>query len=416
MSKWKDTYNRYRDLESNWRWHSFQMRDLFFRANPEKQVAKWRIAGLQIPNPQAIKEALEIRQVIETMPTKYPLEDVYHAALYMVRFYHNWFVDPNVNQVYRGQWCYSWPIIPTLFRGDPTPNKIDSELNRLASLSEALKQEYPQYNEYQRIAIAQHYSKEAYVKTWLVDLTWDPWAALFFASSNGNLGEIGNITCFSRGEWETLSAGGKNRLGAIKLIEAPRVPRMEAQKAVFLDGSHPDLIEQYVGNEIKFHQKDKLIFEDPLIGITTEKLSPEKDTFLTSITKWKKNLQKPTQPLTVKPASDAARPLQPDAYLQIALSWVERRKRSLCPEGITLLKKVCAFHARLQEQKKAVDITARSLRRLDAAVCYILGLPGGEIRAWNLREAVRDYLAQADEDSWLVIMKVLSEIKDSNSY
>lgn len=424
MSKWKDAYDRYRDLKSNWQWDRFPISILLFSESPEKKVQVGQISGLETPDQRTVQEVLQIRQVLdEAFYAKFPLEDVYQAALYMIRDPYGWSVQPDASKVYRGQRCHCWSIVPKLFRDKPcqkpSQEEIDSELTCLASLSEALKHEYPQYNEYQRIAIAQHYSEVARVKTWLVDLTWDPWVALFFASLDGCSGDIGNVVCFSRKEWEHLSAGGKNRLGAIRLIEAQGVPRMETQKAVFLDGSHPDLIEQYVAIKIKFHHKDGLLFEDPLMGITKEKLLfPGEDPFLVFIAKWKATPQKSAHTLTVKPANDAARPLQPDDYLEIALSWVERRKTSLSPERMNLLKKVCAFHWRLQEKKKAVNITARSLRRLAAAVDYILilGLPGGEIRARNLKEAIRDYLDQADEDSWLVIMKVLSEIEDSNSY
>ena len=43
-----------------------------------------------------------------------------------------------------------------------------------------------------------------------------------------------------------LSAGGRNRLGPVRLIEVPGAHRIRAQRTLFLDTSHPELVEQYV--------------------------------------------------------------------------------------------------------------------------------------------------------------------------
>jgi hypothetical protein len=43
------------------------------------------------------------------------------------------------------------------------------------------------------MSIAQHYG----VKSPLVDLTWSPWVALFFASDNAQTGDVGIVQCFS---------------------------------------------------------------------------------------------------------------------------------------------------------------------------------------------------------------------------
>lgn len=428
MSKWKDAYNRYRQLEFKWQQYGVPVYDLVFTSPPDERVRNYWDAGLQVPDKRmeeilttkvpdkAIKEILQIRPVVrEAIKGKTLFEDVYHAALFMIDHPAYWAADPKARNVYRGQRC-RWPIRPKLFRNNPTQNEIDSELNRLASLSEALKHRYLQSNEYQRIAIAQHYSKEACVKTWVVDLTRNPWVALFFASKaskDGRRRDIGHVICFSRKGWEDFSAGGKNRLGDIKLIDIPEVPRIEAQKATFLDGSHPDLIEQYFAVQIEFLQHNNRIFEDPLIGITKEKLLPQNDALLDFIAKWKASPQEPTQRLIVKPANDALRPLQYSDYLDIVMSWAEWWKAPLSQQRKNILKKMCDFHARLQEKRKDINLEARSLRRLRGALNSTLVCKQSKL---NLRWVVDQYLRRASKSARPVIYRVLSEIEDNNSY
>lgn len=347
-----------------------------------------------------------LRQIIdEAVAVHYPLEDVYQVALYMLRYSNYW--SDSGTKVYRGQ-RGPWPIVPSIFRCHPSEKELNHRINRIAWFSEALGHKYPQFDEYQRIAIAQHYG----VKTWLVDLTLDPWVALFFASKDGQTGDIGTIYCFSQGEWKTLSAGGRNRLGDIQLIKVSDVPRIETQKAIFLNGSHPDLIEQYVGKEIKFRQQDGLIFEDPSRRITKENLLPENDPFATFVVDWETNPPSPTHPLQMRLPKDAIRPLEYADYMEIVRSWIKERR---CPvvltrEAYIFLTKVCDFHARLQRERERINITARSLRRLQDAMSDILNSQG-QSQLPELREVIYQYLTHATSDEIPIILHVLSEVK-----
>jgi hypothetical protein len=53
----------------------------------------------------------------------------------------------------------------------------------------------------------------------LIDFTWDPFVALFFASDGGQDGDVGVISYISLKEFNRFSAGGTNRLGKIRVIE-----------------------------------------------------------------------------------------------------------------------------------------------------------------------------------------------------
>src|SRR5262249_50163598 len=151
---------------------------------------------------------------------------------------------------YRGQRRREWAdhVEPSIFRRD-NPNErlrdteLQDRLDQLSSFIDVVERKYPaQHGKDQRIAIAQHYG----AKTWLIDLTTDAWVGLFFASHGGKQGDVGVVQRFSAVEWKRLSADGSNVFGGMKVIEVSGVRRIEAQKALFLEASHPDLIDQYV--------------------------------------------------------------------------------------------------------------------------------------------------------------------------
>lgn len=80
---------------------------------------------------------------------------------------------------------------------------------------------------------------------------------------------------------------------------------------------------------------------------------------------------------------------------------------------MNLLKKVCAFHARLQREQKAINVEARSLHRLGDALSTILH---GEIEMLNLSKAVDQYLLHGNDTARPIVDRVLSEIKHNDSY
>jgi hypothetical protein len=214
-------------------------------------------------------------------------------------------------------------FLPCTGKAELTEEQLSRRLDKLAAFSEALQTQYPgRFDEHQRIAIAQHYELE----TWLLDLSSDPWVALFFASLSGKTGDTGIVARFSKIEWDNLSCDGENALGLMTVIEVAGVPRIEAQKAAFLNSPHPDLITQYGAEELMFHQKDRLVFESEYWGVSKERLLSENDCFAAFAKAWLSVKPPPSsRPLGVRPRWSAFRPLSADDYREILQSLITRK-------------------------------------------------------------------------------------------
>ncbi len=129
-----------------------------------------------------------------------------------------WVESPERDQLYRGQRDAKWPTIPALFRR----KNVKDALDQLAYAIPRIQACLPAVSEAQALAVAQHYSKELDVATWLLDITYDPRIALFFASDNSVTGDVGVVSCLVQKEWNKLSAAGTNRLGRLRVIEVWR--------------------------------------------------------------------------------------------------------------------------------------------------------------------------------------------------
>jgi hypothetical protein len=229
----------------------------------------------------------------------------------------------------------------------------------------------PFASEEQAVAVAQHYSKELDVATWLLDMTYDPRVALFFASDGGVTGEIGVVVCIVQKEWNELSAAGTNRLGRLRVIDVPGVLRIERQRASFLDTSHPELFDQYVAYTVWFRQVEGMRFEDPEADfpVTAERVYPADDPLAAALLR--------TPPTTegmlkIAPASDARQPLGSSAYWEIAQSWCRQAGVEIDAYREDTLKVVCDVHARLQAHRDQFALPDRSLARLQDAVDLVM--------------------------------------------
>jgi hypothetical protein len=265
--------------------------------------------------------------------------------------------------------------------------------------------------EEQALALIQHYSRELAAPTWLIDITWDPAVALFFASDGGRTDDLGVLTMLVRQEWESLSAGGRNRLGQVRLIDVPNVLRIERQRALFLDTSHPDLVEQYSSHSVWFRQVDGLVFEDQDVAwpVSRERLYPAHDPtleFLRGIPA--ADLE--VMPVALAPPSDASEPLDARAYLAIAQSWCAAEGVILEPPYADVLASLCMLHARILEHREQLVIEHRNLHRLRIATEQVMaaqeeGRPTDVMDALRLkpvepvtdaeRELVESLIAQA---------------------
>jgi hypothetical protein len=353
VSKWRDAYFEYENLQARWSGDLALLKYLVYSAEPEYWLQRY---VLQLPSASLLAQARRIaptfRDAMSLIPrwAEEPLEDVYHAAIYLESAPEYWSYP---QYTYRGQRKREWPLLPALFRapngrGSLTSEEYNLRLNRVAAFSEAIEAQYPgKFNEDQCIAIGQHYG----VESWLLDLTSDPWVALFFGSDHGETGDIGVLIRFSEVEWNRMSAGGENTLGAMALIKAPGVPRIEAQKALFLNGSHPDLIDQYAAQRIQFFQKEGLVFESSYKGVTREKLLSDDEFFATFTNAWLAvEPRRPSRPLGVRPRESATRPLRSMDYREILDALIEgAQQRHLVSEEVDKrLNSLCDFHLKLQ--------------------------------------------------------------------
>jgi hypothetical protein len=207
------------------------------------------------------EHVLEVRQAfsygLQGLVEAEPLPNVYAAALAMRRDGEFWKADPN-KCLYRGQRNHTWDVVPSIFRSQHEPSLVEQRWKRLLDWSVAVKREYetpehPLTNE-QCLAAAQHFSGEAQTPTTLIDVTFEPMVALFFASLNGKPGEIGVVDRISVGEWEYKVASAPGDPGFIRVIAVDEVHRIRHQRARFLDAPNSDLYKRYYPSRLYFKQ------------------------------------------------------------------------------------------------------------------------------------------------------------------
>jgi hypothetical protein len=181
----------------------------------------------------------------------------------------------------------------------------------------------------------------------------------------------------------------------MRLIDVPGIHRIRAQRALFLDPSHPELFEQYVAFSRWFRQRNGLVFEDvagdPNVPVSEEALLPTKDASLDLILSILPgpSLLGDVAPLATAPTERADRPLEAVDYLQIALSWAEARGWAFDQATEEVLAKVCAVHALLQQHRGEIEIPYRSLYALERTVKYF-ALNGAQLGALQGPDPLRD--------------------------
>ncbi|MBU0943780.1 MAG: FRG domain-containing protein, partial [Proteobacteria bacterium] len=297
-----------------------------------------------------------------------------------------------------GQRDAKWRVVPSFFR--KSGEERAAVLARINSLATVIMARRPGLQAEQALALIQHYSNELAAPTWLIDLTWDPAVALFFASDGGRTGDLGVITMFVRREWEELAAGGRNRLGQIRLIEVPNVLRIERQRALFLDTSHPDLVEQYVAHSVWFYQVDNLVFEDQDADwpVSKEHCYPSRDPILESLSDVAVQCKEGAPEPVLAPLADATEPLGERDYLEIARSWCKEDGVKLESPHLHVLAGVCHVYSLLQQHRDQLKIELRSLHRLrEATNAIVLAQEAG--RRVDVSEAMEFTLGRSMTDA-----------------
>ena len=409
-------YQRVVQLQKDWSVHDDpRVNEELFRAavlsqrsdaEVEREFASF---GLAIPRTDQVQEAHALRSALNFRPAgrhpNDPCDDVYQAALTMMPF-GEWMASPGHEQLYRGQRDARWPIVPSFFRQPEA--KQAATVQRVNALAKRIAARRPDLRPEQALALIQHYSTELAAPTWLIDLTWDPAVALFFASDGGITGEIGVVTMLVRREWEDLAAGGQNRLGQIRVIDVPDVLRIERQRALFLDTSHPDLLEQYVAHSVWFRQVDGLTFEDLNADwpVSKSHCYPEVDATLEEVQGLARLEAADVDESTLVPASDASQSLGVADYVAIAQSWCQQEGVMLEPPYVEVLQRVCLVHSLLQEQRDHLSIGLRSLLRLQEATVMVQDAQE-QRQEINVRRAMRFTLQRSMTEAELELIETL---------
>jgi hypothetical protein len=246
-----------------------------------------------------------------------PLPDVYAAALVVSRA---WMPQLSDAMVYRGQRDASWPVVPSFYRknADGTAPDLDARSKRLGRFVRLLQRRI-QVEDRQGLAVAQHVSKEAGTPTWLIDVTRDPFVALFFASAGGQTSDVGIIDRIDLDEWREHVSSNENLAGAPIAVEVSVVERLRRQHGLFLSAPRADLYERYTPHRIFFRQQSNLVFEDdsrdtPISAPWLLPPEPELDALVASLDA--ESGSEPDEPLApLNPPDDPGRPLTADMLL-----------------------------------------------------------------------------------------------------
>ena len=140
--------------------------------------------------------------------------------------------------LFRGQ-RKNFDIVPTILRDGVDQEYAREQLEDFAVWVHGTPELESLHNNFNAIlAVAQHYG----MKTPLLDFTYNPEVAGFFASSNGEIGDFGSIICLNREEftksWLEINKKSVSDLGIglaeIVEIDVKNLWRLQAQEGAFL--------------------------------------------------------------------------------------------------------------------------------------------------------------------------------------
>ncbi|MFE4823997.1 FRG domain-containing protein [Streptomyces sp. NPDC056704] len=282
---YEGAYRRYQSLVRNRPWYEVESIKELMRGD------KWAngfFRGLPELDLDATREATALQAVTdETLSIKRsgePFADAYQTGLYLhVQPVEFWSRDKT--KLYRGQRNSDWPTTASLFRPGPIEGSVRRQ--RLASLAGTLAEEF-NLDSRHAFAASQHYSAEAIVpggigavSTWLLDITWNPFIALSFATHNGKEGDVGAIYMLWLSEWE-------GQVGEIAPLDTLTLDltRPRQQEAGFVDSAFPELFDDHIPFRLHFKQKASLEFEDPELGASRANLYPSGDEVCDAVRTW----------------------------------------------------------------------------------------------------------------------------------
>jgi hypothetical protein len=277
---------------------------------------------------------------------------------------------------YRGQRDCKWPALPGIFRALPSDataavNELQARIERTRRAVASLQRSRIGSTQLECLAIAQHYSDVFSIKTWLVDVTESPWAALFFASDGGRSGEVGAIEYVSRSEWRAFGGSETESFGAIRYVSPGGVQRIKNQSAFFIDTPHPELYRQLVSRRLYFQQTAGVVFEDESLPtpVTRAQIYPDPDDTIARFSTDFETL--PAEPLAREPTRTSLEPPSADVFFEIARPWLNE-----ATVGQTdLIYGLCSLHAEVTRRRDKLPRYVSTLYHFGRVVDFVLTFP-----------------------------------------
>jgi hypothetical protein len=344
------------------------------------KCSAYRRAGIDVP-PDIENDLVEIHWRLRTeRPHCY--DDVYHAATYilvipLVTYQPRTLTpeDPSSHPyIHRGQRNADWRVSPNIMRlspGDPAPISHDlvrSRLRRTGAFAQRLRQMRRDLDERHAAAVAQHYSSSAKIHTWLIDMTSDPFVALWFASLGAEAGQVGIVESIHLEGWNEIADVPDNPLGPVRLLYPGNVPRLEAQHGLFLEAPSGVFWPQYLKQSLRFYQHKGLVFEDSEIGVTKARLMPDADDLLRFAEKFAKDQAAPEAQLENVFVDFTS----PEPYHSLSRHVASKSHNTILAELDSVLRSLSQFHATLLLPGYSVIMEkgSWSIRRFVDAVEY----------------------------------------------
>ena len=217
-----------------------------------------------------------------------------------------------------------------------------------------------------RLAFMQHFKKEAKLRPPMLDLTYDPFVALYFATSTPEDREVGVIYRWSL-EHDIAAFSDFSCLGHLSVVLLAGVERIRQQRALLLNGPTGDVLDQLVPFRCEFKQHEGQRFSDPEIGICDRYLLGDQEgneQFCRDFWAWP-GREAPEQNTSLEQPS---RYLDKDRLFDDVAGWIQQRGscKRITQQHEENIRKLVEFHLELEQDEK-VSAYVYSLRNLTGA-------------------------------------------------
>lgn len=379
-------------------------------------MSSWREAYFKYKNIEDPIERHIFRRNLEFSKSD-PFEDVYEVALLLKSVQGDrdeWY--------YRGQRDVNWTIRPSLFRHDV--DNVDDEIRKLSSLIRYLQSEL-QVSQEDALAIAKHYSgvlEDTDIRSWLLDVTKEPLVACFFASYNADPNDIGQIHLFKSYEMDRYSSNTPKRLGEVRIISPHDVSRIKRQHAAFIDGAHPDLLQEYIPLNWRFQQKEDVVFTDPEISITKDELLWVEDEYREIFHNWEDDIWPEDVPpsKTVTLSHNPTEPVTSIDYLSTVKEWLadmDEKYEDLNDDDQQCIQDLCQIHSEIRDSD-GVSMSLKSEITLRRIVSDAVRLSKQEGRKISFDDIVSRYWHESwePETDRQEVKRIISNIRPSHEF